>query len=53
MQIADNMSALLDSCDGFEMENGCSRLVGFFHVEGEVEAPVIEIIRIDEGLVDR
>ncbi len=39
--------------DGFEVEDWGSSLVGFFGIEGEVEGPVVEVIGVDEGLVDR
>jgi len=35
------------------MEDRRSRLVGFFDVEREVERPVVEVVGVDEGLVDR
>ena len=35
------------------MEDRRSRFVGFLVVEGEVEGPVVEVIGVDEGLVDR
>ena len=35
------------------MEDRRSRLVGFFRVEGKVDRPVVEVVGVDEGLVDR
>lgn len=43
----------LNGSDGFEVEDGGSRFVGFFRIEGEVEGPVVEVVGVDEGLVDR
>jgi hypothetical protein len=34
------------------MKHKCLHFVGFFGVEGEVDGPVVEIVRVDEGLVD-
>jgi len=28
-------------------------LVGFFGIQGEMEGPVVEVVGVDEGLVDR
>ena len=42
----------LDGRDGFEVEDGSSRFVGFFGIEGEVEGPVVEVVGVDEGLVE-
>jgi len=38
--------------DGFEVEDGGSRFVRFFKIEGEVERPVVEVVGVNEGLVD-
>jgi len=35
------------------VEDGSPRLVGFFGVESEMERPVVEVVGVDEGLVDR
>ena len=35
------------------MEDESSRFVGFLGVEGEIDGPVVEVVRVDEGLVDR
>jgi hypothetical protein len=43
----------LNRADGFEVEHGSASFVGFFQIEGEVERPVVEVVGVDEGLVNR
>ena len=42
----------LNRGDGFEAEDGGSRFVRFFKIEGKVERPVVEVVGVDEGMVD-
>ena len=43
----------LDRSEAFEAEDRSAAGVGFFQIEGEVEGPVVEVVGVDEGLVDR
>src|SRR5688572_23321177 len=45
--------SFLDQSDGFQMKDRGPLLVGHLKVEREVQRPVVEVVRIDEGLVDR
>ncbi len=38
----------LNRGDGFEVEDGRSRFVGFFEIEGEMEGPVVDIVGGDD-----
>lgn len=42
-----------DRVDRFEVKDGGSRLVGFFQIKRELDRPIVEVVGVDEGLVDR
>ena len=42
----------LNECDGFEVEDWGSRLIGFLQIESKAKRPIIEVVGVDESLMD-